>query len=116
MDTQERRQHPEKSRLIEYRPVWRKRILERLSQLLGGHSSEELQSWREYVSKESQEEGPITEPLRQAIQKGDRTLYQLSMDSGVSIAVISRFSKGERDIRLATADRIAMALGLRLPG
>ena len=34
--------------------------------------------------------------------------------AGVSQIVISRFLSGERDIRMATADKLAGALGLKL--
>jgi plasmid maintenance system antidote protein VapI len=33
-------------------------------------------------------------------------------DTGISRIVISRFLSGQRDIRLATADRLARALGI----
>jgi len=40
--------------------------------------------------------------------------YAAARLAGVDPGVVSRFMTGERDIRLATADRLASALGLRL--
>jgi len=56
----------------------------------------------------------MTETIQQKINEDDRTIYRIAKDAGTSTAVVSRFLKGERDIRLATADRIAKALGLTL--
>jgi plasmid maintenance system antidote protein VapI len=36
----------------------------------------------------------------------------LQPEAGISPIVVSRFLSGERDIRLATADRLAKALGI----
>ena len=41
-------------------------------------------------------------------------MYQIAQDAGVSQIVLSRFLSGERDIRMATADKLAEALGLKL--
>lgn len=40
--------------------------------------------------------------------------YALAKATGVSEGVLSRFVNGERDLRLATVDRLASALGLEL--
>ncbi len=56
----------------------------------------------------------MTEVIRKAIQESSKTVYRIAKDAGTSTAVVSRFLKGERDIRLATADRIAKALDLTL--
>ena len=42
------------------------------------------------------------------------TAYTLGRQAGVDPGVISRFLTGQRDIRLATADRLAQALSLQL--
>jgi Helix-turn-helix len=42
------------------------------------------------------------------------TSYALGRDAGVAPAVISRFLAGDRGLTMATADRVAEALGLRL--
>jgi hypothetical protein len=52
--------------------------------------------------------------LRQAIRGSDKSVYQIASEADVSQLVISRFLSGERDIRMATADRLAEALGLKL--
>lgn len=56
----------------------------------------------------------LSEALKHAIRHSDRTEYQIAKSAGVSQIVISRFLAGERDIRMATADRLAEALGLKL--
>ncbi len=56
----------------------------------------------------------ISDPLRNAIEASDKTAYQISKEAGISQIIISRFLAGERDIRTATADRIAHVLGLKL--
>jgi transcriptional regulator with XRE-family HTH domain len=52
--------------------------------------------------------------LKKAIKRGHKTSYQLAKEAGVSQIMVSRFLSGERDIRLATADRLAHVLGLKL--
>jgi len=58
------------------------------------------------------EAGAISDALRAAIQASPKSVYQICKDSGISQIVVSRFLSGERDIRLATADRLAKALGI----
>jgi plasmid stabilization system protein ParE len=57
---------------------------------------------------------PISAPLRKAIEASEKSAYQISKEAGISQIMISRFLAGERDIRTATADRIAHVLGLKL--
>jgi ribosome-binding protein aMBF1 (putative translation factor) len=52
--------------------------------------------------------------LKRAIKRSPKTSYQLAKEAGVSQIMVSRFLSGKRDIRLATADRLAHALGLKL--
>lgn len=52
--------------------------------------------------------------LRELIDARGLTAYALGQQSGVDPGVVQRFLKGERDIRLETADRLAWSLGLRL--
>jgi plasmid maintenance system antidote protein VapI len=54
----------------------------------------------------------LRDSLRKAVQESPKSVYQIAKDAGISQIVISRFLSGERDIRLATADRLARALGL----
>lgn len=56
----------------------------------------------------------ISDALRRAIERSDLSVYQLAKDSGVAAIMIGRFVRGERDIRLATADKLASALGVRV--
>ena len=63
---------------------------------------------------ESTSPGLLSEALKRAIRDSKKTEYQIAKDAGVSQIVISRFVSGERDIRMATADKLAEALGLKL--
>ncbi len=58
--------------------------------------------------------GRLSEALRDALRASDKSMYQIAQDAGVSQIVVSRFLSGERDIRMATADKLADALGLTL--
>ena len=56
----------------------------------------------------------LSTALRQAIRQSDKSEFQIAEQTGVSPLVISRFLSGERDIRMATADKLAESLGLKL--
>lgn len=56
----------------------------------------------------------LSRALKQAIRESDMSTYQIAKRAGISQIIISRFLSGERDIRLATADKLANALGLKL--
>ncbi len=58
--------------------------------------------------------GRLSQALRDALRASDKSMYQIAQTAGVSQIVVSRFVSGERDIRMATADRLAEALGLHL--
>ncbi|HEY2414540.1 MAG TPA: helix-turn-helix transcriptional regulator [Pirellulaceae bacterium] len=58
------------------------------------------------------ESGAISDALRTAVKASPKSVYQICKESGISQIVVSRFLSGERDIRLATADRLAHALGI----
>jgi hypothetical protein len=58
--------------------------------------------------------GGISDALRSAIQQSPKSVYQICKDAGISQIVVSRFLSGERDVRLATADRLAKTLGIEL--
>lgn len=58
--------------------------------------------------------GRLSQTLRDALRASDKSMYQIAQDAGVSQIVVSRFLSGERDIRMATADKLAEALGLNL--
>lgn len=57
----------------------------------------------------------LSEALRKAIRECGKSVYQIAKEANVSPIVISRFLSGERDIRLATADKLAESLSLTLP-
>ena len=56
----------------------------------------------------------ISAVLRKAIQASEMNIHQLAKATGVSHPIILRFLSGERDIRLATADKLAATLGVRV--
>jgi DNA-binding phage protein len=58
--------------------------------------------------------GSLSASLKKAMKRSPKTAYQLAKEAGVSQIMVSRFLSGKRDIRLATADRLAHALGLKL--
>jgi plasmid maintenance system antidote protein VapI len=56
----------------------------------------------------------IDDQLREAILAKGLTAYAAAKLAGVDPGVVNRFVKGERDLRFATAAKIAAALGLTL--
>jgi DNA-binding phage protein len=52
--------------------------------------------------------------LRHVIAARRLTAYAVARDAGVDVRQVQRFLDGQRDLRLATADKLAQALGLRL--
>ena len=56
----------------------------------------------------------LSETLKAEIQNSGKSIYQLAKETGLTIPIISRFISDERDIRLATADKIAAILKLEL--
>ena len=56
----------------------------------------------------------LTATLREAVQASDKTVYQLAKECHLQAIHISRFLRGERDLRLSSADKLAQILGLSL--
>jgi transcriptional regulator with XRE-family HTH domain len=56
----------------------------------------------------------LSASLKKAMKRSPKTSYQLAKEAGVSPIMLSRFLSGKRDIRLATADRLAHVLGMKL--
>jgi hypothetical protein len=56
----------------------------------------------------------LSASLREAIRDSGVSPYQIARHAQLSQIVVYRFLSGERDIRLATADRLAEVLGLEL--
>ncbi len=89
----------------------------------GRLSSAETARYRE-IRRKVQEEFPplepkpdapiLSEPLREAITNSGKSVRRLAKDAKVSAIVLQQFLDGERDLRLATAERLALILKLRL--
>jgi transcriptional regulator with XRE-family HTH domain len=58
--------------------------------------------------------GSVVDQLRQKIRASEQSLNQLSRASGVSVAQLSRFLRGQRMLTLPVAEKVARALGLAL--
>jgi transcriptional regulator with XRE-family HTH domain len=56
----------------------------------------------------------IDEQLRATIQQRGLTAYAAARLAGVDPGIVNRFMKRERDLRFATAAKVAAALGLKL--
>ena len=52
--------------------------------------------------------------LRDAVRSSDKTLYRLSMETGIGQDQLSRFVREERGLSLDTAGVLAVALGYQL--
>ncbi len=63
---------------------------------------------------ENEEMVDLADSLREAIIESGKTYYSLASESGVGQEVISRFARGERDLRLETASKLAAVLELDL--
>jgi hypothetical protein len=59
-------------------------------------------------------EAPISDALKAEIERRELSAYALGKLASVHLQMITRFISGERDLRLATADKIAAALGMKL--
>jgi hypothetical protein len=57
---------------------------------------------------------PIDAELRKQIEKSGVTTYALAALADVTPQQVGRFVRGERDLTLATAAKLAQALGLEL--
>ena len=56
----------------------------------------------------------LTDTLRKAIRDADVTIYRIAKETDVASTVIYRFYRGERDLTLSTADKLAAYFGLEL--
>jgi transcriptional regulator with XRE-family HTH domain len=56
----------------------------------------------------------LSESLRKAVINSKKTRYAIAIGAGVDHAVLRRFMRGERDIKLTTAEHLADFLGLEL--
>ena len=89
----------------------------------GRLSAQEAARYRE-LRRKIQEEFPplepppaapiLSEPLREAILHSGKSVRRVAKDAKVSAIVLQQFLNGERDLRLATAERLAQTLKLKL--
>jgi plasmid maintenance system antidote protein VapI len=56
----------------------------------------------------------LQDQLRQAIEDSGLTLYRIAKGSGIAYQVLHRFARGERDLTLETATKLADYFGMRL--
>jgi predicted transcriptional regulator len=62
----------------------------------------------------SRQRSTVTDQLKQTIADSGLSVYKLAKESGVPQPVLHRFMAGEQDLKLATVDKLAGYLGLRL--
>lgn len=55
----------------------------------------------------------LTTTLRTALAEETRSMREIARQAGISDSQLIRWRRGERDIRLRTADRLAEVLGVR---
>ena len=56
----------------------------------------------------------LADQMKAAIRNSGQSLYEIAKRSGVGLPVLYRFMVGQRDIRLATAGKLAEYLELEL--
>ena len=56
----------------------------------------------------------LAEQLRKTVKGSGLTLYAVAKRSGVPYAVLSRFMTSERDLRLATVEKLCKLFSMRL--
>jgi transcriptional regulator with XRE-family HTH domain len=56
----------------------------------------------------------ISEKLREAMRDSGQSMYQIAKEAGVDYSIVNRFFNEQRDMKLATADRLAAYFGLEL--
>jgi transcriptional regulator with XRE-family HTH domain len=66
------------------------------------------------MAKKKQTPPTLTEVVRETIRARSLTAYRVGKTIGTTPPVIQRFLNGERDLRGATLDKLAAALGLAL--
>jgi hypothetical protein len=66
------------------------------------------------MARRAQARQTVTDQLRAAIRASGKTCYRIGKDAGVKPEIVTRFVRGERDVRGETFAKIADALGLEL--
>ena len=87
-------------------------LLDEVTALLENDKSERIEALPEAL--EIGDMKTMEETLRKAIADSELSYSRLAQESGVVALAIGRFVRGERDLRLESAGKIAAALGLRL--
>jgi DNA-binding phage protein len=57
---------------------------------------------------------PISEQLREAVRRSDRSRYRICKESGIDQGVMSRFLNTDANLSLASVDKLCKVIGLRL--
>src|SRR5438128_171446 len=69
----------------------------------------------EFPPLEREPDAPVlSDPLRAAIAQSGQSVHRLAKEAKVSAIVLQQFLDGQRDLRLATAERLVQVLGLKL--
>jgi len=66
------------------------------------------------VSKTRKIPDTISGQLRWFLEHSGQTFYGIAQETGIDAGLLSRFARSERTVTLATADKLARHLGLRL--
>lgn len=66
------------------------------------------------IPRHGREPGRLSQSLLAALRASGKSPRQLAEEAGVPEAAVSRFLSGDRDIHMATADRLAEVLGLTI--
>ena len=66
------------------------------------------------AARNSAQANSLSELLRRSILESGLSFEEIAKDAGVSSILIASFVAGERDIHMATADRLAFSLGLEV--
>jgi hypothetical protein len=56
----------------------------------------------------------LTDQIRKAIETGGKTRYQISKETGIDEATLSRFMYGKGGLSMAGLDAIGKSLGLQI--
>ena len=57
---------------------------------------------------------PISEQLREAIRRSGKTRYRISLETGISESILSRFVNRRAGLSLANIDVLCECIGVRL--
>lgn len=58
--------------------------------------------------------GNLTDAIRRAIRRSEKTRYRIAKESGVSAGQLSRLASGEQGMRVETIETLAAYLGLEV--